>query len=66
MTEVYRLAVILIICVIGGIADQFLSPDLFLTLTMPKHFVTIEGEPHNVDPILMMTHPQGEPMAIDL
>jgi hypothetical protein len=29
MTEVYGLAVILVICVIGGIAGQFLSPDLF-------------------------------------
>ena len=37
-----------------------------LTPTMPTHFVTIEGGSHNIGPILMITRPQGGPMAIDL
>ena len=38
----------------------------FLTLTMPTHFVAIEGASRNSGAILMTTHPQGGPMAIDL
>ena len=43
MTEVYKLAVILVICVIGGIAGLILvTLSIFCPPTMPMRFVTID------------------------
>jgi hypothetical protein len=67
MTEVYGLVVILVICVIGGgLRANSCHLTYFLILTMPMHFVTIKAASHNSGAILMITLPQGGPMAIGL
>ena len=63
MTDVYRLAVIF---VSGGLRANSCHLIYFLTLTMPTHFVTIEGASRNSGATLMIMHPKGEPMAIGL
>ena len=54
------------LCHWGGLRANSCHLTYYLILTMPMHFVTIKAASHNSGAILMITHPQGGPMAIGL